>query len=137
MKKFRFRLEPLLRHRTFVEKQALSAFALAQTSLEALRSGANDLQDRIRGDSPGSDVRAYFQRIHSAMHMRTQTLQRIAAAADALEPLRGSVVVAMRDRRALKRLKERAYAAHRIAVDRAEERESEEIARSRISRAVL
>ncbi|HZZ66364.1 MAG TPA: flagellar FliJ family protein [Candidatus Baltobacteraceae bacterium] len=137
MKKFRFRLEPLLRHRALLEKQALSAFALAQQSLAALRSRASNLQGMIAGDAPGCDVRAYFQRIDSAMRMRAQTLQHITAATDALEPRRASLVAAMRDRRALQMLKERAYAAHRVAVERAQECESEEIARSSISRAVL
>ena len=137
MKKFRFRLEPLLRHRALLEKQALSTFALAQKSFATLRSRANDLQEMIARDAPGCDVRSYFERIDSTMRVRTQTLQHIAVAAHALELQRASLVGAMRDRRALQTLKERAYAAHRVAVERAEDRESEEIARSRVSRVVL
>ena len=137
MKKFRFRLEPLLRHRVLLEEQALSAFARTQNLLTRLRSRASALRERIAWDAAGCDVRAYFERVDTLMRERKQTLHDIAAATDALEPQRVCLVAAMRDRRALQRLKDRACAAHRVAVERAQERESEEIARCRISRADL
>jgi len=145
-RRFRFRLEPVLRQRERVEEARLRDFAEAQRGVVAAEEYLHRLADEKSQEQQEIvrlyEARAPFEevlRVHqylNTVNLRAGFGQRaLAQHAAVAAQRRGFLLEARQRRRALELLKERQRAAHRAEQERAERRELDSLAiqRHRVS----
>jgi flagellar FliJ protein len=141
MKRFRFKLEPVLKYRTALEQLRLQAFAAVQAELNACDERLARYrreQARILSAGPGRWSVDYFtnrERYIDAIKARIagEERQREGIAAR-LEDARSALVEARRARESVERLRERAFENYVAETRLAEQNMLDELASPRHSR---
>ena len=142
MTRERFRLQPLLTHRRRVEEAAQLALAALngerlrqEQALAQLESSCERLMSDLEGLQSSGELD--MAAIELASHAWDSTRARAARQQEALSDLesetegkREALIHAMRDRKLLEKLKERAQLQAAIEERRRETRESDEVARA-------
>ena len=133
MRRFRFRLAPLLRLRAQFERSArrelataMAAVAAVERQIEAARASLRDCADQAaRGDSVGRFARS----LEAGLRRHQFRLERQRVDAERrLDAVRADYAQKARDRRTLERLRDQQRDAHRQALQRAEQAELDELA---------
>ncbi len=138
-KRFIFRLEPVLRYRSQLEKEKQREFAAVQMEYNAKGDQIRDLNQRFvqvqnrfgQAKSGGSDVKlwmsyqSYLNDIKNSIFNCLAEQQKIS---QRLEQKRTELVRAARERRVLEKLREKRFANHVRENDRLEQKELDEIA---------
>lgn len=133
MRRFRFRLAPLLRLRSQIERTARKDLAVSMAEvhtldqqLEAADRGLADCADQgARGDSVGDLARALEGGLR---RHRWQLERRRKEAARQLEVVRAEYVEKAREAKTLQRLHDEEHAQWRLESQRAEQAELDELA---------
>lgn len=145
MKKYRHRLDPILRLREFEEKQAEGEFARQASEVERLNGVLGALQrqqaaieQQMASASvfdPNRIMRALqaLQVAHGAVVAQEQEVQ---AGTLRLAEKREAWLEAMKERKKLEKHRERGEAEHRAAADRQEAQQLDELATIRYARAM-
>jgi flagellar FliJ protein len=145
MKRFVFKLDPLLRQRERTEKdrqRALAEIEAERRELEGtlrrhqstLAEGKQGLRDGLVGSL---DVRALRQHATTAIQLERHARQLVVQLAGVharLDEARGALVEATRQRRAVEVLRERRYAEWRADLDREETNDIDELATNAAAR---
>jgi len=138
-RRFRFRLQPVLRYREMIETEKKKDFALANRAVEEERlrrealqqdRGATqaDVRDLYAGGAPFQQVVEAYRYINTLDLQLVYNAQRLAKLAAVREEKRKLLMIAQRDRKALDLLRERRREDHAYEVARAEQTELDALA---------
>ncbi len=148
MKRFQFRLDPLLRHRTAVEEQARRALAELLRRQEAieqrirhqqeqLTAGREVVRTAITGRVDLVAMRAQAQNSMHIMREAGRLVLQLAGMRKQVERARRELLERSRERRAIELLKERQHAVWRVEYQRAQQRELDDLAHRAIAEVSL
>ncbi len=144
-KRFKFRAEAVLQLRKQREQLQLRKLSEAQRRVAAIQETLRRL--RAEMDRQDAQVRdgvltgavdvqymSLYRRYVMSLHGRMiEDVRQLGAAAAELQRCRGDAIVAVKDRKALDKLKEKLFAKYRKGVERDERRELDEIASVRFA----
>ena len=136
MRRFRFRLDGLLRVRSRVERiaqrgvaQAMSEVARVQQCMDSATAGLQDCEDQACGNGPESMLARALADGLRRHHMR---LARELSGAEArLDRARTDWLESRREHRVIEQLRERRYEEWRVDAERHEQQEIEDLAKLR------
>lgn len=136
MRRFRFRLEGLLRVRSRVERIAQRAVAEAmgevtrvQQCMDSATAGLRDCEDQACGNGPESLLARALADGLRRHHMRLET--ELSGAEARLDRARTDWLESRRQHRVIEQLRERRHEEWRVDAERSEQREIEELAKLR------
>lgn len=142
---FRFKLDPLLRHRKHLEEECQKELAALQQTLaqetarlDALHGRRAGAESRLRTLQAGKtdvpailDTMAYLRRLEGEIGAQEKTVE---TARLACENQRCELVAAMKGRKIIEKLKEKGHTAHRAEEVRNHQNFMNEIAINRFTR---
>lgn len=150
MKRFRFRLRPVLDYRAHVEEMRRRQLALARRDLQAalhvrdeiarrLETALDRMGEAMKKDDHlrGAEImahRAYLQRLSERLEAASGT---VAAARSRVEQATAALLSARRDRRILQRLYDKAVERYRYELARWEVNQTDDLTQARVARARL
>lgn len=117
MKKFNFKLEPLLNHRRFVEDAQQQALAHVKKQVSAARhiekclesehrQLAKELKEKMQDPQPASESALYATYLASLSNRIDKQRQRIQEAAKKKDKQKSALLEAVKNRKIIERLKE-------------------------------
>ncbi len=133
MRKFDFRLEPVLKHREIIEEQAAVRHAGAQDEYRRNSEYLCDARDRLADvrEVQALDPFDMFNRTAFCSYMTEEIKRRETAlhrSEKKLEKCRASLVKAMQNRSVLEKLREKELNIYNQTVSTVEQKETDEIA---------
>lgn len=134
MRKFDFRLEPVLKYREIIEEQAAAKQAKAREEFrhnqEFLCEARDKLADSMQGDQPLNPF-DMFNRLAYCDYMAGEVKRREKAlhlSEKKLEKCRQNLVRAMQDRSVLEKLRNKQLDRYNLFISSTEQKETDEIA---------
>ena len=134
MRKFDFRLKPVLKYREIVEEQAAAKKARAQDEYRHNHDCLSEARDKLAGaiqDEQALNPFDMFSRLTYCDYMTAEIKRRentLNRSQKKLEKCRGNLVKAMQERSVIERLQEKQLQAYNFDVLLTEQKEADEIA---------
>ncbi len=147
MRRFRFRLDPVIRLRGFdldrcrremaiVEGELTNAVRAVDAARSDVEQASARLVERAREGVPAGDITVEQQALDAGYRAMEVSRQRVVDVRETLMSVRGEVAAAHAKLRSLELLRDRAFESHKRAELRLEQRELDEVASRIKNRAV-
>ncbi len=134
MRKFSFRLEPVLKQRAAAEERAALEQARAQEEYNCRYASYREAREklaRVAQDAAAEDLFDFVNKMSYCSYMHGEVKKReemVHSARRKLENCRHKLVQAMQERSVLEKLREKQLNFYNLAAKRSEQKETDEIA---------
>jgi flagellar FliJ protein len=145
MRRFNFKLEPVLRYRGMIEEQRKMDFAREAASYERALKALEDIRNRIgeverefrsknAEGMTAAEARIYLYYLSSLREIERIRHEEFEAASRKMEEARVKLMRARRDRKIIETLKDRAFELYREEVKRGERKLIDEVSANKVAR---